>query len=238
MKHPLFEIFLAVILLIWPGIASAQGVLRVVVYGDSLVSGYQLQPEEAFPARLDYKLKESGYYYVQVSSIAVDSATDGLQRLPEVLAEHPDLVVLSVGTNDAMRGNAVDRIYRYAGSIAKQLASDQIYVVVLAAIPPPSMGDDYARSLDRAFRNIPSLARGVQVFLASQGIAGQPDLSLADGIHPNARGVEAMVNDAFPLIDAGLRWKLEVKRYQQQYHHSQGGGQDIMPAGKPPGTAE
>ncbi|MDE3038228.1 MAG: hypothetical protein KGJ21_07255 [Pseudomonadota bacterium] len=115
------------------------------------------------------------------------------------------------------------------------MSAIQTYVVILEPGAPPSMGRDYARRLDAAFHIIPTLYRGVQLFPSSEGVASKPDLSLADGLHPNARGVEAMVNGAFPLIDAGLRWKLSMLRYRQQYRgNSQINPQDFMPKGEPP----
>lgn len=232
----LFELFL-VTLLLWPCAATAESAIHVVVYGDSLVSGYQLQPEEAFAARLDHKFKEAGFFSAQVVNMGTvnETAAEGLQRLSSVLAQRPDIVIVSFGTNDAMRGIDPGRIYQYVASIAQQLSAIQAYVVILEPAPPPSMGEDYAQRLDAVFRHIPSLYKGVQLYALTQDVVGQPDLSLADGIHPNARGMEAMVNGAYPLIDAGLRWKLAVQRYQQQYHGNvQANPQDFMPKGNPP----
>src|SRR5687768_18004915 len=108
----LFTGFLTKLLVAGVFLSSAAGTvhaappIRMIVYGDSLMSGYQLQPEQAFAAKLDRKLKEYGFDNVEVINMSEAGMTTagGVERIQQVVNQRPDIVVLELGANDALRG--------------------------------------------------------------------------------------------------------------------------------------
>ncbi|MDE3059578.1 MAG: arylesterase, partial [Pseudomonadota bacterium] len=128
-----FERFLVFLLLALPWSPALAQDIRVVVYGDSLTSGYELQPEQAFPARLDSKLKAVGFTNVKVinMSVAGETTAGGVERMPSLLAQHPDIVVVELGANDALRGINTIMISSNLSNIVNQLHSNNIYVVLI-----------------------------------------------------------------------------------------------------------
>jgi len=216
----IFTIFFVVLAL--TGVSPAwavQSTIRVVVYGDSLTSGYLLQPEQAFPAKLYRKLRENGFTNVEVTNMSQPGETTagGLARISSVLELHPDIVVLQLGYNDAIRGIRVETINSNLGSIMSQLTANQIIMVLVGVRAPASMSYEYAGQLENMYR---SLANANKAYLypdALDTIYGRQEMNLADGFHPNARGVETMVEYIYPLVDAVVRWKAQTLQAQQQY---------------------
>lgn len=218
----IFEGFLIVLLLAAPAAAQMRDV-RVAVFGDSLTAGYRLQPEEAFPARLERKLKEVGFSNVSVINMSVpnDTTAGGLDRLHDLELQHPDIVIIELGTNDAMRGIQVKLIQQNLETMVEKLKPLNAYVVLIGARPPASLGADYAAQLDKAYRNIAQHYKLPFYPFVLEGVMGQQNLNLADGLHPNAKGVDVMVSRIYPLVDTGLRWKIQVLQYEQDYNNYQ-----------------
>jgi acyl-CoA thioesterase-1 len=198
--------------------AEAEPLVRIAVYGDSLTSGYKLQSEEAFPARLERKLKETGFTDIEVlnMSTAGETTTGGLEHVNGLLVKRPDIVILELGTNDAQSGINVNLIYKNLYRIVATLTANHIYVIVMGAKAPANLGAAYEAQLESAFGQFAKM-ENVQLYpYALEGIIGRPELNLADGIHPSASGVETMVSGIYPQIDSIVRWKFDVLRYQQQ----------------------
>ncbi|MDE3060949.1 MAG: hypothetical protein KGJ06_08050, partial [Pseudomonadota bacterium] len=91
-----------------------------------------------------------------------------------------------------------------------------IYVVLIGMKAPPNMGYNYATEFENMYRQIAE-AYSVPLYpFALDGIVGREDLNLADGYHPNAKGVDVMMDYIYPLVDTAVRWKLQVLDYQRQ----------------------
>ena len=224
-----FERFLSGLVLmlalaLLPQGAAAEENIRIVVYGDSLTSGYQLQPEQAFPARLERKLKEIGFTNFEVvnMSVAGETTSGGAgERLGSLLDKRPDIVVVELGTNDAIRGVTATLIYNNVATIVSKLAASRTYIVLMGTTAPPGAEYGYSDQIEEGYRRIAQTYNVAFYPLALDGIAGNPDLTLADGLHPNAKGVDVMVEGVYRMVDAGMRWRLEVLQYQQQYKQQQ-----------------
>lgn len=220
--------------------AQAQEVnrsIRVIIFGDSLTSGYQLQPQQSFAAKLDRKFKANGYGNIEVvnMSVAGETSAGGLERLNTLLGQYPDVVVLELGGNDILRGISANLIFSNIGSISQSLSKRNVYTIIVGMRAPASMGSKYVAEIDRIYNQ---LANGVRPRLpfypfALEGIIGREDLSMADGYHPNAKGVEVMVERLYPMIDTGVRWKYETLRYMQQYQNPDMPAEYNLPAAPP-----
>lgn len=173
--------------------------------GDSLTAGYGLPQESAFPARLEVALKQQGRQ-VQVVNAGVsgDTSMGGLARLDWSLGDHPDLVIVELGANDALRGLSPQQTRENLDNILDRLQQKGVQALLTGMKAPRNMGVDYYTSFDRIY---PELARQHKVpfypfFL--DGVVGDPELNQADGIHPTSAGIEVIVKLILPLVEETL----------------------------------
>jgi acyl-CoA thioesterase I len=176
----------------------------VLDFGDSLTAGYGLMPEQAFPARLEAWLRGHGVPARVINAgVSGDTTADGLARLDWELADKPDLVILALGANDALRGIDPATVRANLGKMLAKIQAVGARVLILGMLAPPNWGADYDRAFDQIF---PELARSHRAALYPfflEGVAMKPDLNQPDGLHPNERGVEVLVNRIGPVV-AGL----------------------------------
>lgn len=193
--------------------------MRIVIFGDSLTSGYQLQPEEAFPSKLERKLREIGYQNIEVlnMSISGETSTGGAERIHSVLAKKPDIVMVELGANDVRRGINPNIIYRNLADILGKLLHENIYVILVGVRAPPNMEYTYTKQVENVYDKLAEFYKVPFYPFVLEGIYEQPELNLADGFHPNAQGVTVMVENMYRMVDAGLRWRWEMMQYEQQY---------------------
>jgi acyl-CoA thioesterase I len=197
--------FVALALSLAPvGAAAAARVPVILDFGDSLTAGYGLMPDQAFPARLEAWLHQHGIAaHVVNAGVSGDTTTDGLARLDWALADKPDLVILALGANDALRGIDPATVRANLQHMITKIEAAHAKVLLLGMLAPPNWGEAYDRAFDRIF---PDLARADQVVLYPfflKGVAMKPDLNQPDGLHPNARGVAVLVGHIGPVV-AGL----------------------------------
>lgn len=180
--------------------------MTIVVLGDSLSAGYGLAAEDAFPAQLERALVDNGYPVRVVNAgVSGDTSAGGAARLEWALADNPDMVVVALGANDALRGLDPEQTYDNLASILTRLKQRGIAVVLAGMLAPRSMGEGYYSSFDALY---PRLVRefGVPLYpFFLEGVAGKSELNLTDGIHPNAAGIAIMVEGMLPLIEAELK---------------------------------
>ncbi len=177
----------------------------ILDFGDSLTAGFGLPPGQAFPAQLQKWLHERGIEARVVNAgVSGDTTAGGLARLDWALADRPDLVILALGANDALRGIEPSSVRDNLDKmIAKIEASGGTKVLLLGMQAPPNWGEEYKRAFDHIF---PELARRHHLPLYPfflEGVAMKPELNQADGLHPNERGVAVLVELIAPVV-AGL----------------------------------
>lgn len=191
-----------------PGLAQGASAARakpikMVVLGDSLSAGLGLPAAAAFPAQLQKALRNKGINVdVANAGVSGDTASGGRDRLAWSVPKGTDAVIVELGANDALRG--IDpKITRQALSdIIGRLKARGIAVMLCGMLAPPNDGADYAARFDAIY---PNLAKSLRVplypfFLA--GVAANPKLNQADGIHPTAKGVEIIVKSILPTVEA------------------------------------
>lgn len=189
------------VLLSAPGCFAAAGPVTLLVLGDSLTAGYGLAESEAFPAQLEAALVAQGHSVRVINAgISGDTSAGGAARLEWSLADNPDLVILALGANDALRGLSPDQTSANLAAIITRLQERQISVLLAGMLAPRNMGEAYYNSFDNIY---PQLAQEFSVPLYPfflDGVAGKPQLNLADGIHPNVAGIQVMVEGILPLV--------------------------------------
>lgn len=196
------------VLMAVPGVAQGASAARakpikMVVLGDSLSAGLGLPAAAAFPAQLQKALRNKGINVdIANAGVSGDTASGGRDRLAWSVPKGTDAVIVELGANDALRG--IDpKITRQALSdIISRLKARGIAVMLCGMLAPPNDGADYAARFDAIY---PDLAKSLRVplypfFLA--GVAANPKLNQADGIHPTAKGVEIIVKSILPTVEA------------------------------------
>ncbi len=196
----------------------AEKIYRVVVFGDSLTSGYQLQQQDAFPARLEQRLRAAGYEKIEVINMSKPNAStaSATADVDLVVQKLPDVVVIELGFNDTKRGVVSSAIANNLNNMVETFKRAGAYVVLMGIEPPAAMGEDYTREVTSYFASVAS-ARGIALYPSTlEGILNNYALTLADGIHPNSAGVDVMVEGVLPIVDVGLRWRYEVYLHEAE----------------------
>lgn len=182
------------------------------MFGDSITSGYQLQSDAAFPAMLERKLQSDGHYVDLVNmSAAANTIAKAPQRVNEVLQHAPDLVIVQLGSSDALRGVDVKEvIYPNLNKIAYELRAHEISVLICGLNVPEKMSKSYSQLLSTAYSRSAEWSRSGYYANILKGVIGRSDLTLADGLHPNEKGTLAMVHEIYPIVE-------EMVKRQQEY---------------------
>ena len=191
-----------------PGIPVTGPKRLVLAFGDSLYAGYGLKRGEGLPAQIERGLRAQGIdARVVDAGVSGDTTAGGRRRLAytlDRLDRAPDLVLLGLGGNDALR--QVDPAETRANMTAMldELKRRELPVVLTGMVAPPNLGPDFA---DRFNAIWPDLARRDGATLDPfilDGVIGNRALMLPDGIHPNARGVARIAARVTPLVRGGL----------------------------------
>ena len=170
---------------------------RIIAFGDSLFAGYGLNAGEGYPAMLEAALRAQGINARLIDgAVSGDTTAAGLQRLAFLLDSQPDkpeLVLISLGGNDMLRGLSPQQTRENLDAILTELDKRGIRAVLMGMLAAPNLGADYRRAFDPIY---PALAKKHDAALVPffmQPLMDRPDRVLPDRIHPTATGVEAMV---------------------------------------------
>ena len=174
----------------------------IVCFGDSLTAGFGVDPGKAYPDLLQQELDRRGYRYRVVNlGVSGDSTQDGLERLPQVLAEKPRIVVLEFGANDGLRGQPAAIAEGNLAQMAEALEKAGARVVLAGITLPPNYGPEYIHKFDAMY---PGLAKRYKMplipFLLA-GAAGNRNLMQPDGLHPNTEGTRVVVENAWRALE-------------------------------------
>lgn len=200
-----FNALAAFTLLLVTAAAGQAAEVKILALGDSLTAGYGLKQKDSFPAQLAAALQADGLdVRVTNAGVSGDTSAGGLARIGWLLQDVPDVAIVELGANDGLRGIDPAETMRNLGKIIETLKAKNIRVVLAGMLAPPNMGPRYGAAFDAVF---PTLASQHSIdfypfFL--DGVAADAALNQADGIHPNARGVEIIVRRILPTIKRAL----------------------------------
>ena len=175
--------------------------LKIIVFGDSLVAGPGLAAEATFPSLLEARLSQEGYHVTMVNAgVSGDTSSGGLARLDWALAGGADGLILELGANDMLRGVDPEVTKAALDGILPKLKARNIKVLIAGMKANPSLGEPYQTRFDAIY---PDLAKKYDALLYPfflDGVAGVPALQFPDHLHPNAAGVARMVEGILPLV--------------------------------------
>jgi acyl-CoA thioesterase-1 len=189
-----------VLALALPACATATP-LRILALGSSLTQGFGLPPGTEYPVVLEARLKAAGINARVINAgVSGDTSADGLARLDWSLADHPDVAIIELGSNDALRGLPPAATEKNLSAILEKLKAAQVPVLLCGMMAPRNLGPDYAKQFDPIYAR---LAKKYHVLLYPfflSGVALDPRLNQADGIHPNPAGVRIIVSHLLPYV--------------------------------------
>lgn len=194
------------------GAAEAR-TIQLVGFGDSLMAGYQLPPGDGFPAKLEAALKAKGLdVTVADAGVSGDTTSGGLSRVDWSVPDGTDGVILELGANDALRGIPPEQTEKNLETMIGQLKGRKIPVLLVGMLAPPNMGPDYAEKFNPIYKRLADKYQLALYPFFLDGVATHADLQLSDGMHPNPKGVDVMVEHILPaivtfvgMIDAGAK---------------------------------
>ncbi|PYN21860.1 MAG: arylesterase [Candidatus Rokuibacteriota bacterium] len=173
----------------------------IAALGDSLTAGLGVSPEEAYPAVLEARLRREGFEYRVINAgVSGDTSAGGLRRIDWVLKLRPDVVIVALGANDGLRGQAPDVLRDNLTRIIERARAAGVRVLLAGMRVPPNYGDDYARAFAGVY---PAVARATGVPLAPfllDGVAGDARLNQPDGIHPTVEGQRVIAERLWPYL--------------------------------------
>ena len=191
-----------VLLLIMAGAGRALAApVKILALGTSLTQGYGLPPGTEFTVQLQKALKQAGIDAVVTNAgVSADTSAGGLARLDWSLADHPDAVILELGSNDMLRGIPPATTEKNLRAILDKLKAAQVKVLLTGMHAQRNLGADYVRQFDIIY---PRLAKDTNVLFYPfflDGVALNPKLNQADGMHPNPAGVKVIVARILPPV--------------------------------------
>ncbi|WP_279483849.1 arylesterase [Aureimonas sp. SK2] len=191
---------------------SAPTPVRIVAFGDSLVAGYGLRPGEAFPAQLQAALRAKGYdVTVANAGVSGDTSARAVARMERAVPTGTDLTIVEFGANDIYRGVPASTTERNLDAVLSHVASKSKAVILAGMVIPPGLGNEASRSFAPIYKRLAERHAAALYPFFLKGVAGNRNLNLGDGIHPNAAGVKRIVDGILPTVLRELG-KLEERR--------------------------
>jgi acyl-CoA thioesterase-1 len=181
------------------------GPVKIAVLGDSLAAGYGVSPQQAFPVRLQAALQKQARNVTLLNhGVSGDTTAGGVERLDWMLADKPDIVLVELGANDALRGSDPASAERNLDAIITKLKDAGVTVWLAGMLAPRNYGPEYAAQFDGLYKRLAEKHKVPLYPFFLDGVAQDPALNQADGIHPNPRGVDIMVERILPFITKNL----------------------------------
>ena len=184
--------------------------LKILALGTSLTQGLGVPPGYDLTAVLESRLRAEGLDVKVINAgVSGDTSAGGLARLDWSLADHPQAAIIELGSNDALRGQSPAETRKNLGAILTRLKAEHVAVLLTGMKAPRNLGPEYAAQFDAIY---PALAKQFGVLFYPfilDGVAADPKLNQADGIHPNPAGVKIIADRMMPYVK---KLVLEAKR--------------------------
>jgi acyl-CoA thioesterase-1 len=175
--------------------------IKVLALGTSLTQGLGVPPGLDLTEVLEARLKASGFDVKVINAgVSGDTSAGGLARLDWSLADHPQAAIIELGSNDALRGQSPAETEKNLSAILARLKAEHVAVLLTGMKAPRNLGPEYAAQFDAIY---PKLAKQFGVLFYPfilDGVAANPKLNQADGIHPNPAGVKIIADRMMPYV--------------------------------------
>ncbi|HEY5717051.1 MAG TPA: arylesterase [Motiliproteus sp.] len=178
----------------------------LLVLGDSISAAYGMETEQGWVALLARKLESVGGYRVVNASISGETTSGGISRLPALLERtKPDLVLIELGANDALRGAPLAAIERNLERLVRQVQQRGAKVLLLGMRIPPNYGPRYSEGFAALYPRLGAKLTVATTGFLLQGVAGDSALMQADGLHPRAAAQAQILANVWPDLEPLLQ---------------------------------
>lgn len=175
----------------------------VLFFGDSIAAGYGLDQQQAFPAQVGLIADSLGFAIEVINAgLSGETSAGGLRRVDWVLQRPIDVFVLELGGNDALRGVDPEHTMQNLQGIMDRVRERQpdARILLTGMLAPPNMGADYSLRFAQLFQDLARENNVAFMPFILEGVAGEPDLNLPDGIHPTAKGHRIIARELWPYL--------------------------------------
>ncbi len=179
----------------------------ILIVGDSISAGYGINPEQGWVQLLQKRLDQQypKQHKVVNASVSGETTSGALARMPKLLQNYkPDVVVIELGGNDALRGQPPQMIQKNLGQLVQQSQQAKAKVLLFGMKIPPNYGTAYSQAFENNYKVISQQYKIKLLPFFMQGIAGHKDLMQNDQIHPNAKAQSILLNNVYPYIKGAL----------------------------------
>ena len=174
----------------------------IVIFGDSLSAAYGIKQDEGWVALLQQRLAlNKQNYQVVNASISGETTSSGLSRFADMLKQQkPNIVVIALGGNDGLRGLKVSDIKTNLDKMILQAKAINAQVLLLGVKIPPNYGLKYSQQFSQNYAELAKKYRLALVPFFLDGVAGNPKLIQADGLHPVAAAQPKILDNVWPIL--------------------------------------
>ena len=180
---------------------------KIIAFGDSLTAGFGLSKKESYPYLLQKRLDSEGFNYEVIDAgVSGDTSLGGLERIDWVLGQkNIKILILELGANDMLRNIPVAQMKSNLEKIILKAKAKNIEVLFCGMLASPSMGREYQTAFISAFPDLASKHKVKFVAFLLEGVALDPKLNQADGIHPNPKGAKIMTSNIYKGLKPMLK---------------------------------
>ena len=173
----------------------------IVCFGDSLTAGYGAEFGKSYPDYLQADLDAKGYHYRVVNEgISGNTTKDGVERVNDIVAMKPAIVVVEFGGNDGLRGLRIEDSRANLDKIVSTLKSSGTKVVLAGITLPPDYGPDYIHQFNDTYTLLAKKYNVPMLPFLLKGVFGVDGMMQADRTHATAEGNKVVANNILPLI--------------------------------------
>ncbi len=177
----------------------------VAILGDSLTAGYGLEESQAYPALVQQALRAGHPQWTVINAgVSGDTSTGALRRIAWVLKAKPELVLIAIGANDGLRGQPLDQLEANLRAIIAKVAAAGSTPLLAGMRLPTNLGADYRERFAAIYARVASETKTPLLPFLLEGVAMDPALNQADGIHPNAVGQERVAATVLAFVSPYL----------------------------------
>lgn len=180
----------------------------ILVVGDSISAGFGIPIQQGWVALLEQQLQQRvPKVGVINASVSGDTTQGGVARLPDLIQTHqPDLLIVELGGNDALRGTPLPLIEKNLATMISQAEQEGVMVMLLGMQIPPNYGPDYSQGFASLFAKLADQRATFLVPFLLDGIATKPGMMQADGIHPTAEAQPTMASAVVDALDIWIEF--------------------------------
>ncbi|WP_407305323.1 arylesterase [Acinetobacter sp.] len=187
-----------------PVVVSAK---TIMILGDSISAGYGMQAQQGWVHLLQKRLEQQypKQHKVVNASVSGETTSGALARLPKLLQIHkPNIVVIELGGNDGLRGQAPLLIQKNLAHLIQQSQKAKATVILLGMKIPPNYGTAYSKAFEKNYKTVSQQYKVKLMPFFLEGVAGKKNLMQQDLVHPNAKAQSILLDNAYPYIKGAL----------------------------------